>query len=155
MTGCGNVPLFKVIVWLNAASAEKDQHLLLHRCLFSPAHQFVHMVGKWQERQTQRSTQKPNDKLYLMNFIFKEVPDRVSKNSVLWTLQFSADSFTNKAQFDTGFSERFKQDNAVPTIMDLTVMSHHTSVSNCLLCGHYCFVCYYRSFDMSIYVFLT
>uniref|UniRef100_A0A671LYR6 THAP-type domain-containing protein n=1 Tax=Sinocyclocheilus anshuiensis TaxID=1608454 RepID=A0A671LYR6_9TELE len=65
-----------------------------------------------------------------MNFIFNEVPDHVSKNLVLCSLHFTADSFTNKAQFDAEFSERLKlKDDAVPTILDPTVMSHH--VSNC------------------------
>ncbi len=53
-----NVPLYDVLVWLNTASTE-DQRLLLHRYPFSPAHRFPHVVGKC------RSTQKPNDKLYL------------------------------------------------------------------------------------------
>ncbi len=48
------------------------------------------------------------------------------------SLHFIADSFTNKAQFNAGFSERLKlKDDAVLTILDLTVMSQHTSVSNC------------------------
>ncbi len=51
-----------------------------------------------------------------------EVPDRVSKNLVLCSLLFTADSFTNKAQFDAGYSERLKlTDDAVPTVLD-----HHT-----------------------------
>ncbi len=67
-----------------------------------------------------------------MNFIFNEDPDHVSKNSVLCSHNFTTDSFTNKAQFDTGFSERLKlDDDAVPTILDPTVMSQHTSVTNC------------------------
>ncbi len=67
-----------------------------------------------------------------MNFIFNEVPDHVSKNLVLCSIHFTAASFTNKAQIDTAFSERFKlKADAVPTILDPTVMSHHTSVSNC------------------------
>ncbi len=42
---------------------------------------------------------------------------------------FTADSFTNKAQFDVGFSERLKlKDDVVSTILDL--MWHHTSVNN-------------------------
>ncbi len=62
--------------------------------------------------------------------IFNEVPDLVSKNSVLCSLHFNADSFTNKAQVNVGFSERLKlKDNAVPAILD--PISHHTSVSNC------------------------
>ncbi len=62
-----------------------------------------------------------------MNFIFK-----VSKNLVLCSLHFTADSFTNKAQFDMRFSERLKlKDDAVPTILDPTVMSQNTSVRNC------------------------
>ncbi len=68
------------------------------------------------------------DELY-----FNEVPDHVSKNSVLCSLNFTVDSLTNKAQFHAGFSERLKlKDNAVLNILDLTVMSHHTSVSNCV-----------------------
>ncbi len=57
-----------------------------------------------------------------MNFIFKKVPDRVSKILVIWSLHFTADLFTNKAQFGAGISERLKlKDNAVPTILDPTV----------------------------------
>ncbi len=42
------------------------------------------------------------------------------------------DLFTNKAEFDAGFSERLKlKDDSVPNILDTTVMSQHTSVSNC------------------------
>ncbi len=67
-----------------------------------------------------------------MNIICNEVPDHVCKNLVLCSLNFTTDSFTNKAQFDAGFSERLKlKDDAVLTILDPTVMSQHTSVSNC------------------------
>ncbi len=49
---------------------------------------------------------------------------------ILCSLLFSTDLFTNKAQFNTGYSERFKlKDDAVPTI--LNPMSHLTSVSKC------------------------
>ncbi len=73
----------------------------------------------------------PNVRKEWINFIFNEVSDRVNKNLVLCLLYFTANLFTNKAQFDTGFSERLKpKDNAVPTILDLTVMLHHTSVCN-------------------------
>ncbi len=76
-----------------------------------------------------------------MDFIFNEDPDHISKNLVFCSLHFTADSFTNKAQFDAVFSERVKlKDDAVPTILDLTVMLQHTSVSICLLHDHYCFV---------------
>ncbi len=59
-------------------------------------------------------------------------------NCSLWLLLTSLwmhkRKFTNKAQFDAGFSERLKlKDNAVPTILDPTVMLHHTSVSNCFI----------------------
>uniref|UniRef100_A0A673GND3 THAP-type domain-containing protein n=1 Tax=Sinocyclocheilus rhinocerous TaxID=307959 RepID=A0A673GND3_9TELE len=65
----------------------------------------------------------PNIRKEWMNFIFNAVPDRVSKNMVLCSLHFTADSLTNKAQFDS--SERFKlKDDAVPNILDLTVMQH-------------------------------
>ncbi len=67
-----------------------------------------------------------------MNFIFYEVPDRISKNSVLCSLHFTMDSFTNNKQFDVGFPERLKlKDNVVPTILNPTVLSQNTSVSNC------------------------
>ncbi len=57
-----------------------------------------------------------------MNFFLNEIPDRISKNSVLCSLHFTADSFTNKARFN-GFSERLKlKDDAMPTILDPTVM---------------------------------
>ncbi len=64
-----------------------------------------------------------------MNIILNEDPERISKNLVLCSLH---DSFTYKAQFDAGFSERLKlKDDAVLTISDPTVMWQHTSVSNC------------------------
>ncbi len=73
----------------------------------------------------------PNVRKEWMNFIFNEVPDHISKNSVFCSLCFTAD-YTNKAQFDAGFSKSLKlKDDAVPTILDPTVMSQHTSVSNC------------------------
>ncbi len=94
-------------------------------------------------------------------FIFNEVPDHVGKNLVLCSLNFTADLFTNKAQFDAGFSERLKlKESAVPTILDLTVMSQQTSVSNCfyymvtitlfLLPDHLI-----QQYVLNIYVFLT
>ncbi len=50
---------------------------------------------------------------------------------VWWAHHFTTDLFTNKAIFDTGFSERLKiKEDAVPSILDLTVMSHHTNVNN-------------------------
>ncbi len=78
---------------------------------------------------SRRSTQKPNNTLNLINLIFN-VPDHVSKNLFLRSLHFTADLFTNKAQFNAGFSERLKlKDDAVPNISDPTVMSQHTSVT--------------------------
>ncbi len=41
----------------------------------------------------------PNIRKDWMNFIFNEDPDHVSKNSVLCSLHFTADSFTNKGQW--------------------------------------------------------
>ncbi len=64
-----------------------------------------------------------------MNFIFNEDPDHVSKKSVFCSLHFTADSFSNKAQFDVGFSRLKLKDDVVLTILD--PMWHHTSVSNC------------------------
>ncbi len=63
--------------------------------------------------------------LFLMIQIFK-APDHVIKNLVLFLLHYTADSFANKAQIDAGLSERLKlKDDAVPTILDLTVISQH------------------------------
>ncbi len=42
-------------------------------------------------------------------FILNEVSDHVSKNLVFCSLHFTVDLFTNKAQFNAGFSERLKQ----------------------------------------------
>ncbi len=39
-----NAQLYDVIVWLNTASTEEDQRLILHRCLFIPAHRFAHVM---------------------------------------------------------------------------------------------------------------
>ncbi len=67
-------------------------------------------------------------------FIFNKDPDCISKNLVRCSLHFTTDLFTNNAQIDVGFSERLKlKDDAVPAILDMTVMSQHTSVSNCIL----------------------
>ncbi len=44
----------------------------------------------------------------LINFIFYVDPDHISKNVVLCSLHFTVDLFTNKAQFNAGFSERLK-----------------------------------------------
>lgn len=38
-----NVLLYDVMVWISTV-AEEDQSLLLHHCLFSPAHQFMQIV---------------------------------------------------------------------------------------------------------------
>ncbi len=55
----------------------------------------------------------------------------VSKNLVLCSLHLTTDSFINEAQFDTAFSERLKlKEDAVLVILDPTVISQHTSVSN-------------------------
>ncbi len=62
--------------------------------------------------------------------IFNEVLDHVIKNLVLCLHNFTADSFTNKAWFNMGFSERLKlKDDDVMIILD--PMTHHTSASNC------------------------
>ncbi len=44
----------------------------------------------------------------MINFISNEVPEFVSKKLVFCSLHFTADLFTNKAQFEAGFSERLK-----------------------------------------------
>ncbi len=61
---------------------------------------------------------EPNIGKEWMNFIFNEDPKHVSKNSVLCSLHFTADLFTNKAQFDAGYSERLNlKDDALPTTL--------------------------------------
>ncbi len=79
-----------------------------------------------------RSTQKPNAKLYLLNFILSAVPDCVSKNLVLSSLHFITDVFINKAQFNAGFSERLKlKDNAVPRLDPwFSLRGHYLFVSS-------------------------
>ncbi len=74
----------------------------------------------------------PNVRKEWLNFICNEDQDCVSKNLVLCSLNFTTDLFTNKAQFDAGFSKRLKlKDDAVPTILDPTIMSQHTIKCNC------------------------
>ncbi|ROI15203.1 hypothetical protein DPX16_9002 [Anabarilius grahami] len=95
---------------------------------------YAYVYGSCPCRQNQRQMQSlhclPSDlniRKECINFIFNEVPDRVSTNC-----QYERDLFSNKAQFDTGFSAKLKLKNdAFLTILDPTVMSHHTSVSNC------------------------
>ncbi len=57
-----------------------------------------------------------------MNFIFNEDPELISQNCrfvyKLFYCNFTADSFTNKAQFDAEFSKRLKlKDYVVPIIL--------------------------------------
>ncbi len=74
----------------------------------------------------------PNIRKEWINFIFNEDPDRISKNSVLCSLHFTADSFTNETFRHRIFREIEKErDNAVSTLLDPTVILQHTSVSNC------------------------
>ncbi len=61
----------------------------------------------WKKQSLHLLPSDPNVRKEWMNFI-NEVPDCVSKNLVLCSLHFTPDSFTNKAQFDAGFSERLK-----------------------------------------------
>ncbi len=80
---------------------------------------------------------------------FNDDPDRVSKNLVLCSLHFTMDSFTDKAQFDTGFSERLKlKDNAVIAVL--------TILSRCFYCVVTALSVIFRYvLRLSIYVFLT
>ncbi len=59
--------------------------------------------------------QNPNYILYFMHFIFKEVPDFISKSLVLCSIHLTVDSFINKAQYDAGFSERLELKDDVGT----------------------------------------
>ncbi len=52
----------------------------------------------------------------IIGALYNKVPDPVSKNLILCSLHFTAYLFTNKTQFDAGFSERLKlKDDAVLT----------------------------------------
>ncbi len=58
-----------------------------------------------------------------MNFIFNDVSEHISNNSVFSSLHFTPALFTKKAQFLTVFSERWKlKEDAVPNILDLIVI---------------------------------
>ncbi len=60
--------------------------------------------------------------------------------------------FTNKVQFEATFSEKFKlNDDAVPSANYIGFNSNVATqnLSNCFYFrGHYCIVCYYKSFNM-------
>uniref|UniRef100_A0A671QGZ6 THAP-type domain-containing protein n=1 Tax=Sinocyclocheilus anshuiensis TaxID=1608454 RepID=A0A671QGZ6_9TELE len=63
-----------------------------------------------------------NNRNAWLNF-FNEVSAHVSKALSICSLHFTADSFVNKTQVDTGFAERLRlKSNAVPSILDLTGM---------------------------------
>ncbi len=60
-------------LWCNSVAkhrlAEDDQRLLLHRCMFSPAHRFTHTVGVNDESGQCRFTQETKQQtLFLMKF---------------------------------------------------------------------------------------
>ncbi len=55
---------------------------------------------------------------------FNEVPERINKNLVLCSLYFTR-FITNKAQFNTGFSERSKLKADAVRLSDPIVMSQH------------------------------
>ncbi len=58
-----------------------------------------------------------------MNFIFNDVSEHVSNNSVFNSLHFTAALFTKKHNSTQYFSERLKlKEDAVPNILDLTVI---------------------------------
>ncbi len=70
-----------------------------------------------------RHPSDPNIRKEWINIILNEMLDLVRKNLVLCSLHFTVDSFTNKAQFEMGFSERLKlKEDAVMNILDWTVM---------------------------------
>ncbi len=127
-----------VTVRLNTASAEEDQCLLRHHCLFSPAHWFTHVAFERGERTGLHRNQ--TIKMALKTTIYGAVPScgkhclcrafllipKLGKNewSLFWMkihsrtrqleldllfTSFTADLFRKKAQFNVGFSEILKQ----------------------------------------------
>ncbi len=81
---------------------------------------------------------KPNDlfKTHFLNLFFKGV--------INFSLYFTADSFTNKAQFDAGFKKRLKLKDDIGS--DCYVAPRKCNLF--LLFGYYCFALSYRSFEM-------
>ncbi len=82
------------IVWISTASTEEDQH----HCLFSPT-KCLHCFPS-----------DPNIRKEWINFQVGKgkVPDRISKNSVLCSIHFTVDLFTNKVQCGVVFFLRLK-----------------------------------------------
>ncbi len=78
----------------------------------------------------------PNVRKEWMNFMFNEVPDRVSKNSVLCSFHFAADlfTFTNK----TIWCRIFRRIETKRQCCTDSIGSDSTGVSNCF---------YYNCFD--------
>ncbi len=148
------------ILWctsVNTASAEDDQHLLLHRCLFSPAHRFS--TCSVYERRTRRSTPKQNDKdrsednktqcsAKLWNnslcIAFLLIPALGKSGWTVFLMKIQTESIRTwsfvqfillciclqTCQFDAGFSERLKlKDDAVLNKLDPSPVAPH---SNCV-----------------------
>ncbi|XP_067301001.1 uncharacterized protein [Pseudorasbora parva] len=69
----------------------------------------------------------PKTRNVWLNFIYNEVPADVAKTLHVCSLHFTADSFENKSQVETGFADhlRLKQ-NAVPSILDPKRKEQHT-----------------------------
>ncbi|XP_067280190.1 uncharacterized protein [Pseudorasbora parva] len=72
-----------------------------------------------------------------LNFIFDEVPAHVGKTLRVCSFHFTAESFVNKTQFDTGFAERLRlKHNAVPSLLDPTGMVQQTYSQKCTSVKH-------------------
>ncbi len=137
---------YNVIVRLNTASAE-DQRLLLHCCLFSPAHQFanvvftreanaglcrnqtIKMASKTTRRAHCQAVEKqsvhclpsdPNVRKEWINFIFNEVPVLRTWSFIHLILAWICLRTRHNSTLD--FQKRFKlKDAAVLAILDPTV----------------------------------
>ncbi len=133
-------------MWISTASAE-DKRLLLHHCLFSPAHQFVHVVFR---RGEHRSTQKPNDKdapkttrccavpscgktVFALPFLLIPTSGKSGWILVLMKCQTVSVRTWSFVYFILPRIRLQTRHKLIwdPTILDRNVMSQHTSVSNC------------------------
>ncbi len=176
-----NVLLYDVIVRLSTASAALDQHLLRHHCLFSSAHRFVYVMFMREaykctglcRNQTINMSLKTRHcpvpscgknnlciaflliptfgKSVLTLFLIKFQIASNWNSSIFCSLNFTAESFTNKAHFTFFFSKKIETKRRC--CADYIRFDSNTA----LLCGRYCFVSFYRSFDryLIIYAFLT
>ncbi len=153
------MPLCDVIVWINTTSTE-DQRLLLHRCLFSPAYWFVHLVYITKEANAglcRNQKKRLPKKCLCIAFLLNLTLGKNGWNLFLMKIQTVPVRTWSFVRFILPWillqkkhnsMQDFQKDDAVSTILDQTVMLYHTSVLLCLLS----LIDWY---ELGIYAFLT